>query len=190
MAEGLPVRLGGRALDVLIALVEYAGRFVSRDELISRIWGARIVEEINLRVQVATLRRLFGDDGRGDPQFILNVPTKGYCFIAPVTRIGKARVIPPAPPTSADLATPLAALVGRDATVWRLVDDLRNCRVISIVGAGGIGKSAVAMKVAAAVAQRHADGFLRVDLGGLADVHVANERIASALGIVSDVPRA
>jgi predicted ATPase/DNA-binding winged helix-turn-helix (wHTH) protein len=189
MAEGLPVRLGGRALDVLIALVEYAGQFVSRDELISRIWGTRVVEEINLRVQVATLRRLLGDDGRGDPQFILNVPTKGYCFVAPVTRIGKARVIAPVQRTTADLPTPLATLVGRDATVWKLVDELRSSRIVTIVGAGGVGKSAVAVKVAGVAAHRHPDGVVHVDLSGLADVHVASDRIAAALGSSGEVPR-
>ena len=189
MAEGLPVRLGGRALDVLIALVEYAGQFVSRDELISRIWGARVVEEINLRVQVATLRRLLGDDERGDPQFILNVPTRGYCFVAPVTRIGKARNVSPGHHGPAALPTPLATLVGRDSMVWKLVDELRTCRVVTIVGAGGVGKSAVATKVAGLVANRHSDGVIHVDLSGLADVHVASDRIAAALGSSSDIPR-
>lgn len=187
MAEGLPVRIGGRALDVLIALVELAGQFVSRDELIQKIWGTRVVEEINLRVQVATLRRMLGDDGRGVPRFILNVPTRGYCFVAPVTRIGTSRVAPSEHTMVAGSPIGLATLVGRDATVWKLVDELRTCRLVTIVGPGGVGKSAVAIKVAGAVAHRHPDGVIHVDLGGLRDAHVARDRIEMALGGSADV---
>ncbi len=182
MAEGHPVRLGGRALDILIELVEYAGQFVSRDELITRIWGGRVVEEINLRVQVAALRRALGDDGRGDPQFILNLPTKGYCFVAPVTKASEAQPAPPPARKAAGLPMSLATLVGRESAVAELDEELRSCRVVTIVGPGGVGKSAVAIKVAAAAMSRHSQDVRHVDLGALADPAIASARIAEALG--------
>jgi predicted ATPase/DNA-binding winged helix-turn-helix (wHTH) protein len=182
IAEGLPVRLGGRALDILIELVEYAGQFVSRDELITRIWGGRVVEEINLRVQVAALRRALGDDGRGDPQFILNVPSKGYCFVAPVTKASEERATPPPARAAAGLPMSQATLVGRESAVAELGEELRSCRAVTIVGPGGVGKSAVAIKVAAAAMSRHSQGVRHVELGGLADPAIASARIAEALG--------
>lgn len=182
MAEGLPVRIGARAFDILVALVEHAGQFVSRDELIARIWGGRVVEEINLRVQVAALRRMLGEEGRSDPQFIVNVPARGYCFIAPVSRSREALSSKLPIGAVAHAPVPLTDLVGRDSTVAEIGGELHTFRVVTIVGPGGIGKSAVALKVAEAAAVRHPQGICHVDLGGLADASIALARIAQALG--------
>src|SRR5258706_10359852 len=83
-----PVRLGSRALELLIALVERAGEVVSRDELVSRVWPSTIVEESSLRVHIAALRKALGD-GHGGARFITNLPGRGYCFVAPVTRLAQ-----------------------------------------------------------------------------------------------------
>src|SRR5258706_2618930 len=80
-----PVRLGSRALELLIALVERAGEVVGRDELVARVWPSTIVEESSLRVHIAPLRKALGD-GHGGARFITNVTGRGYCFVAPVTR--------------------------------------------------------------------------------------------------------
>src|ERR1700740_462986 len=80
-----PVHLGGRALDTLIALVERAGEVVTQAELISRVWPDVTVEEANLRVHIANLRKALGD-GREDARYIVTVPGRGYCFVAQVTR--------------------------------------------------------------------------------------------------------
>ena len=189
MAGGAPVRLGDRAFDILIALLEYAGQFVSRDELITRIWGDRIVEEINLRVQVAAVRRVLGDDVREHPQFILNVPAKGYCFVAPVTRRSEAPAIPRAVPSFSGSSMSLTTLVGREATVAELSGQLRSCRVVTVVGPGGVGKSALAANVAATAASRYSQGVCHVNLGGISDVGIASARIAEAFGGSSGVGR-
>ncbi len=55
-----PLRMGGRALDILQVLLEHAGSVVSKDELIARVWPTSVVEEINLRVHIAALRRALG----------------------------------------------------------------------------------------------------------------------------------
>ena len=80
-----PLQLGGRALDTLIALVERAGEVVTQRELISRVWPDVTVEEANLRVHIANLRKALGD-GREGARYIVTVPGRGYCFVAPVTR--------------------------------------------------------------------------------------------------------
>lgn len=78
-----PLRLGGRALDILQVLVEHAGSVVSKDELIAQVWPRTVVEEINLRVHIAALRRAFRD-GQNGHCYIVNIPERGYSFVAPV----------------------------------------------------------------------------------------------------------
>lgn len=87
--SGMPVVLGSRALDILIALVERAGEVVNHRDLIARAWRGLVVESGNLRVQVTSLRRCLGEGTHG-ARYIANVPAQGYCFVAPVTRVESA----------------------------------------------------------------------------------------------------
>jgi DNA-binding winged helix-turn-helix (wHTH) protein len=82
---GQPIPIGSRALDILVALIERAGELVSKGELMARIWPDTFVEEGNLKVQVAGLRRALRD-GEGGNRYISTVPGRGYWFVAPVVR--------------------------------------------------------------------------------------------------------
>jgi DNA-binding winged helix-turn-helix (wHTH) protein len=62
LADGRPVKLGGRAFDVLMVLIEARGAVVSKDALMARVWPDRIVEENNLQWQISALRAAFGAD--------------------------------------------------------------------------------------------------------------------------------
>jgi DNA-binding winged helix-turn-helix (wHTH) protein len=75
------VRIGSRALDLLIALVERPGELVSKPELIAKVWPHAIVEEGNLKVHVAALRRALGD-GQSGNRYISTITGRGYCFVA------------------------------------------------------------------------------------------------------------
>ena len=79
------VRLGGRALDILVALVERAGRLVPKQELIARTWPNIFVVEGNLKIQVSALRRALGD-GQAGNRYIVTTPGRGYSFVVPVSR--------------------------------------------------------------------------------------------------------
>jgi DNA-binding winged helix-turn-helix (wHTH) protein len=79
------LRLGSRALDILITLVERSGELVSKQELNARVWPGMIVEDSNLKVHVAALRRTLGD-GKDGNRYICTVTGRGYCFVAPVVR--------------------------------------------------------------------------------------------------------
>jgi DNA-binding winged helix-turn-helix (wHTH) protein len=68
-----PVRLGSRALEILIALVERPGELVGKNELMARVWPRTFVEEGNLKVQVAGLRRALGDR-RGSNRYLVRFP--------------------------------------------------------------------------------------------------------------------
>ena len=87
--DGAPVRLGGRALDILAALTERAGETISKEELIARAWPETVVEEAALRVHVAALRKALGD-GHAGKRYVANNPGRGYTFVTPVTRVSLA----------------------------------------------------------------------------------------------------
>jgi DNA-binding winged helix-turn-helix (wHTH) protein len=84
MQDIQPVRIGSRALDILIALLERPGELVTKDELMSRVWPNTFVAPANLTVHIAALRRALGD-GRDGNRFLINIPGRGYRFVAPVT---------------------------------------------------------------------------------------------------------
>jgi len=89
--EKIPI--GGRALDLLIVLVERAGEVISHKELIARAWPDVTVEEANLRGQIAALRKMLGD-GLDGARYISNVAGRGYCFVAAVARSAEERALP------------------------------------------------------------------------------------------------
>jgi DNA-binding winged helix-turn-helix (wHTH) protein len=76
-----PVPLGSRALEILIALVERAGELVSKQELTDRVWPNLFVGPANLTVHISALRRTLRD-GQDGNRFIINIPGRGYCFVA------------------------------------------------------------------------------------------------------------
>jgi len=79
-----PAPLGSRAMHILIVLLERPGELVSKQELMARVWPNLFVEPANLTVHVSALRRTL-HDGRDGNRFIINIPGRGYCFVAPVT---------------------------------------------------------------------------------------------------------
>src|ERR1700749_5036 len=81
LEDDRPVRLSSRAFALLVALVERAGELVTKEELLARGWPDVFVEEGNLRVHMAALRRTLGD-GQAANRFIVTVPGRGYRFVA------------------------------------------------------------------------------------------------------------
>ena len=80
---GEQVPIGGRALEVLIVLLERPGELVSKQELLARVWPNTFVDPGNLAVHVSALRRTLRD-GRDGNRFIINIPGRGYSFVASV----------------------------------------------------------------------------------------------------------
>ncbi|WP_448651929.1 ATP-binding protein [Pseudomonas fluorescens] len=148
---GLPVPLGGRALDILAVLLETPGQFVGKDTLLARVWPCSVVEENNLRVHIAALRRAL--DGQ---RYILNEPSRGYCFVAPSTA---ASALP-----WHNLAARLSPVLGRDELLGTLVRRLSGQRLILLTGCAGVGKSTLAQALAERVLPRYRDGVCWVDL--------------------------
>src|SRR5512137_3001155 len=113
VADGVPVKLGGRAFDMLVALLERHQRVVSKRELMDVVWPRLVVEENNLQVQVLALRKLLG------PAAIATVPGRGYRFTLAVETVGPSTGAPPAvappasPPQRTNLPARLPPMVGR-----------------------------------------------------------------------------
>ncbi|ORC54542.1 hypothetical protein BZK31_25925 [Pseudomonas floridensis] len=162
LRDGKALRLGGRALDILLILLEHAGEIVDKQALIARVWPDSIVEEINLRVQIAALRRAL-DGGR---LYIETLPQRGYRFIAEVRRCPDP---PEAPPLIApnNLPTRLTPVIGREETLGKLIRQLPGRRFITLIGPGGIGKSTVACSVAERLVSRYPDGVCLIDVSAV-----------------------
>ena len=184
-----PAKLGARAFDVLLALVERRDRAVNKNELFELVWPDVVVEENNLQVHISTLRKLLG------PQAITTIPGRGYRFTAGLDAtessapsvVVPAATVPPVTPAVAAAPTNLSAdqqpLYGRANDASAIGELLRFHAQVSIIGAGGIGKTRLALAVANAQREHFPDGVWWVELAALSDgVRVAGA-IAQALGV-------
>ena len=195
LEDEMPVRLGSRALEILAALVERPGELVSKDELTRRVWPNTVVEESNLKVNVAALRRALGE-GQPGRRYIATVSGRGYCFVAPVEHAE------PGTPsmrqgTAAEPAHNLPAsstrTIGRADTIHTLLGQLQRHRLVTIVGPGGIGKTTVALAAAEALIAAYEPRVRFVDLAPLQDPRFVPSAVASALGLTihsGDAPAA
>jgi predicted ATPase/DNA-binding winged helix-turn-helix (wHTH) protein len=184
LEDGKPLRLGSRALDILVTLVESAGETIRKDQLIARTWPDTVVDEGALRVHVAALRKALGD-GRAGKRYIANVPGRGYSFIAPVTREQTQPAIAPTNGTvvRGNLPAPLTRIVGRDDIIAALAAQLAQRRLLTLVGPGGIGKTTVAVAVAESMSASYDDGVWFVGLASLPDPDLVASALSTVLGI-------
>src|SRR5260370_6364096 len=139
-----PVRIGSRALDLLIALVDRPGELVRKEELVALVWPNTNVAPCNLSVHIAALRRILGD-GRDGKRFVINIPERGYSFVADVTTD-----IEQSPPLAVDAThnfpAPFTQLIGREHAMADLALQLNQHRLLTIVAPGGGGKSSRALR--------------------------------------------
>jgi len=176
------VRIGGRAFDLLTVLVERHGEVVSKSELMSRVWPGLVVEETNLKVNIAAIRRLLGE-GPGPPRYIGTVVGTGYQFIAAVRSTSER---PPTPraaklPRVGNLPPLTRRIFGRDDTIDSILRDLEQARLVTLVGPGGVGKTTVALAVADQAVTVFPGGAWFVDLARLEDPSEVSEAIADTL---------
>jgi predicted ATPase/DNA-binding winged helix-turn-helix (wHTH) protein len=183
-----PLRLGSRALEILIALVERSGELVGKEELMARVWPNTCVEPANLTIQIAALRRTLRD-GRGGNRFLINIPGRGYRFVAPIRVSSELAAFPPEPVAAEhaqNLPVPVTRLIGRESVVAELAAQLSRDRFLTIVGPGGIGKTFVALTVAEKLIGAHEHGVWLVDLASLTDPALVPSALAATLGLEID----
>jgi predicted ATPase/DNA-binding winged helix-turn-helix (wHTH) protein len=185
MKDGSPVELGARALDILLALVSRPNEAISKQDLLARVWPDVTVEESSLRFHIAGLRKALGD-GQNGARYITTLAGRGYCFVAPIARSSdrdnvEAAVVDAFP--HGNLPTRSTRMVGRDDDVLRLSAQLTAGRFVTIVGAGGVGKTTVALAVGHHLTEAFAGAVLFVDLGMLSDPELVTTAVASMLGL-------
>ncbi len=185
LQDGQPLHLRAREFDILLFLVENAGQFVTKDQLIDRVWPTTTVSDANIRVQIAALRRVLGD-GRDSARYIVNAAGRGYSFCCPLELPAAVQVRPVRAGTPGDvrynLPVRLKSILGRGEASNRLISHLPHHRLVTIVGPGGIGKTTLALTVAEELIDAYDDGVRFVDLAGLTDPDLVSSAMAATVG--------
>ncbi len=182
LADGQPVPLQARALDLLIVLARHPGQLLGRQQLLERVWPGLVVEENNLSVQINALRKALGAD------CISTVPARGYRFTATVEPVGATvAVLPQRPPLVAlpdtHLPAALPPLIGRDADLAALAALVARDSLVTLTGAGGIGKTRLAMALLHGQQAAHAHGVCFVELAAVQQPEAVPQAVAAALGL-------
>src|SRR5690242_8329800 len=177
LADGRPVELGGRAFDTLMALIDAHGMVLDKDQLMSLVWPDRVVEENNLAAQIAVLRKVFG----ADRHLIRTVAGRGYQFTGDIHTAAAAAPSPPSRLTN--LPEAVSELIGREAELEEVAALVTEHRLVSLVGAGGIGKTRLGLEVARHLLPRFPDGVFVAELGPLSSPELVPATVASALGL-------
>jgi predicted ATPase/DNA-binding winged helix-turn-helix (wHTH) protein len=183
--DGKAVQLGGRAYDLLMALVESRGKLVTKDDILSRVWPGVIVEENTLQVQVSALRKAMGTDR----DCLKTICGRGYRFIADVTRtsteveadLDRAAMSEHVPRTLTNLPAPATEMIGREADLSEVLNLTTAHRLVTLIGAGGIGKTRLAVEAARQLLPKFADGVWLAELAPLSDPDLVPGTVAQAL---------
>ncbi|KQQ38872.1 hypothetical protein ASG19_07660 [Rhizobium sp. Leaf306] len=179
---GKPYQLGKKAIEILSVLASRAGEIVSKEDLLKAAWPSTTVDEGALRVHIVTLRKALGE--RSGRRYIENIAGRGYIFVAPV-EISDASANPPGIPTAApesNLPRFPGRLIGREIFVESCLSALGSTRLLTICGAGGMGKTAVALEIARKLTVSRRVTF--IDLAALTDQSLIMPTLASALGLI------
>jgi len=195
LADGVPLAIGNRALDVLFALIEAQGELVTKDELLSQVWPNTTVEENNLQFQVSTLRKALGNDRDS----IRTVSGRGYRFIAEIT----AEYRPPRQASEnaalggrdaaadqvravshpGNLAAPMTDIAGREAQRKDFGAAAGPNSLVTLAGAESIGKMRLAFELARRAVPSFANGTGIADCGRVLDTSLGSTAVASASGL-------
>jgi predicted ATPase/DNA-binding winged helix-turn-helix (wHTH) protein len=185
---GSPVPVGGRAFEIIEVLAQSAGELVTKDELMNRVWPGAVVMENTLQVHAAAVRKALGPyrgllktESRRGYRLLGNWTVRYHEPANPPVGLRPLRITGKGPATN--FPATVTRLVGRSAAVQRLQDLISAYRVVTLTGTGGIGKTALALKVASLVLGEFADGGWFVDLASLSDPDLVPSAAAGVLGL-------
>src|SRR5262245_24104402 len=174
LKDEVAVALRPRAFDLLVALVDQAGHLVTKDELLDRVWPKVVVEEAALHFQVSALRKILGADA------IATVSGQGYRFTLLVTKDEPGAS---GTPPKHNLPYQVTTFIGRERDIAQLEELLAAKRLVTLTGAGGSGKTRLAIEVARRVLVHFSDGVWLVELAPLSDAQLVPQAVMQALGL-------
>ncbi len=182
--DGEAIALGSRAFDILLLLVQAKGQVVTQEEIFQQVWPGRLVEANTLQAQMSALRKALG--ARRD--IIQTVSGRGYRIRDDTAAdepqheaAGQGGRLDRAP--RSNLRTAVSDIIGRDAALHDVASLVRTNRIVTITGAGGIGKTKLALEVARRMEPEFADGVWLAELAPIADEGRILDSIASAVGV-------
>jgi predicted ATPase len=175
LKDGATIALRPRAFDLLAALVDRAGHLLTKDELLGQVWPKMVVEDAALHVQVSALRKVLGSDA------ITTVSGRGYQFTLTVTTSdGEANR---ASRSKHNLPYQLTSFVGREQEIAQLKELVTTHRLVALTGAGGAGKTRLAIEVASRLIDAFPDGVWLVELASLLDPGLVPQAAARVLDV-------
>ena len=182
LVDGRAIAIGGRAFDLLLTLIEHRDRVLTTAELLDKIWPDTAVDPNNISVHISTLRKLLGPDA------IATVPGRGYRFcLAMDSEAEPASVAAPPAAEAAHRKTNLpespGAMRGRIDDLAALGDLLDRHSLVTIIGAGGMGKSLLAQHLLHQRRDTYPHGVCWVDIGSVAVPSALPDAVASAIGV-------
>jgi predicted ATPase/DNA-binding winged helix-turn-helix (wHTH) protein len=212
MVRDTPITVNGRAFDVLVALVRRRGALAGKQELLDEVWPGIAVEENNVTTQVLNLRRLLSahdpqttyivtDAGRGYrfvaevsapdqaagepvvPEPVLSSPVTPEPAIADRGARAEPKADPPAAARELhNLPAELNSFIGRGAELAEIGRRLHSTALLSLVGAGGVGKTRCAVRVGQTQLAHFADGVWLVELAPMHDGALVAEAVCRVIG--------
>jgi predicted ATPase/DNA-binding winged helix-turn-helix (wHTH) protein len=185
----VPVPISGRAFDIMEVLVQSDGELVTKGDLAARVWPGTMVEENTLQVHISAIRKVLGPDremlktasGRG--YRLLGAWTSRQECTSSVDSIDLEPMRSPAEPFQTNLPAAASELIGRTNAVQHLRGLLSAYRVVTLTGAGGIGKTKLALEVARGLFPSFQGDVRLVELVSLSDPALVPTAVAGVLGL-------
>lgn len=193
-SQGRAVPIERRPMDLLVMLVERRGQLVTRRDIVELLWGQDVFVEVEpgINTVIWKIRGALGDSS-DHPTFVETVPGRGYRFVAPVEVVAQwpsqtSVTVGPTPEPLPDtrrhnLPAELTSFVGRRVELAELPGVLASSRLVSLTGAGGVGKTRLAVRLASGLVDEFRDGVWLVDLAPLSAPDLIAQTIATTLGI-------
>ena len=192
---GVRIPLARQPMDLLLLLLEHRHTLVLRDDIARRLWAPDVFIdfEAGIRTAILKVRQALADHGDA-PTLVETVPGKGYRFIgsvelsqpqqpAPSTREADAATRRPAEPRRHNLPAEVTSFIGRESELLTLTRELGSSPLLTLTGAGGVGKTRLGTRLASSRAHDFRDGVWLVDLAALATPDLVAPTIAATLGI-------
>jgi predicted ATPase/DNA-binding winged helix-turn-helix (wHTH) protein len=188
LIDGKAIALGTRAFDILTVLIEARGALVTKDELLRRVWPSTVIEENTLQSHVYALRRALGKDR----DVILTECGRGYRFVGEIDSPPPEESARPASELLAEgsrsgpqtnLPLIVSELIDRGTEIREVLDLVAAHRLVTLTGAGGIGKTRLALEVAWRLLPDYPDGIWLAEFAPCSDAKLVPATVSSVLGI-------